>query len=291
MTPDLQAFLDAYRDAFNRLDGDAVAALYAEPSGISQGGHHTHWPDRTAVAANMRALCTQYREQGFVRAVFEPRLTLPLGDHDALVEVDWRIERAAAPPWRFATAYHLTRGTAGWQVRLCIAHEEVQARSGAAALSPEATTPVVAPLNDVADPDWLRLRTALWPDSEPAEHLEEMASLVADAQRFTQFMARTAAGDALGFAEASLRHDYVPGTEHSPVAFLEGLYVEPWARRSGVARALVAAVRAWAVARGCRELASDTPLDNRLSQRVHRQLGFAETERIVCFCQALDEPR
>ncbi len=290
MTPDLLAFLDTYRDAFNGLDGDAVAALYAEPSGISQGGRHTHWPDRAAVAANMRALCTQYREQGFVRAAFEPRLTLPLGDHDALIEVDWRIERASAPPWRFATAYHLARGPSGWQVRLCIAHEEVQARSGASAQPADVTPPVVTPLDDVTDPDWLRLRTALWPDGDAAEHIEEMASQVADPQRYAQFMARTAQGDALGFAEASLRHDYVPGTEHSPVAFLEGLYVEPQARRSGVARALVAAVRAWAVARGCRELASDTQQDNWLSQRVHQRLGFAETERIVCFCQALDEP-
>ena len=38
-------------------------------------------------------------------------------------------------------------------------------------------------------------------------------------------------GSAIGFVEASQRGDYVNGTSTSPVAFLEGLYVEPSARR------------------------------------------------------------
>jgi aminoglycoside 6'-N-acetyltransferase I len=37
-------------------------------------------------------------------------------------------------------------------------------------------------------------------------------------------------------------------------------------------------------------LASDTPLDNLASQRMHRQLGFEETERIVCYRQMLRPP-
>ena len=90
-------------------------------------------------------------------------------------------------------------------------------------------------------------------------------------------------GSAMGFVEASKRVDYVNGTSSSPVAFLEGLYVEPTSRRKGVARALVADVERWALAERCSELASDSPLENIAAHAAHRALGFEETERVVYF--------
>lgn len=146
----------------------------------------------------------------------------------------------------------------------------------------------VEPLRTPTDPDWLRLRLALWPDSSAGEHQEEMSSFVAQPERFAQFLARSEEHGAVGFAEASLRTDYVSGTETSPVAFLEGLYVSPAARRQGVAKGLVAAVSQWARSKGCSELASDTELENTSSQAVHRRLGFAETQRVVYFNMRLD---
>lgn len=144
-----------------------------------------------------------------------------------------------------------------------------------------------SPLVSVSDPDWLALRLALWPDASPAEHLEEMATFLAEPDRFSQFIARDVGGSALGFVEASIRTDYVNGTESTPVAFLEGLFVSHKARRKGVARILVASVAAWAKAMGYVELASDAPTRNRASHAVHRQLGFVETERVVYFTQRL----
>ncbi len=131
--------------------------------------------------------------------------------------------------------------------------------------------------------EWLQLRAALWPDTTESEHMEEMAAFIAEPARFAQFIARDEVGAAVGFAEASVRHDYVNGTESSPVAFFEGLYVVPAMRQRGVARALFAAVTQWATARGCTELASDAQIENTLSHAVHRRLGFTETERVVYF--------
>lgn len=142
-------------------------------------------------------------------------------------------------------------------------------------------------LAGVPDAAWLGLRKALWPDTSDAEHQEEMAAFVADPDRYGQFMAYADDGTPVGLAEVSVRTDYVNGTETSPVAFFEGLYVVPAARRQGVARALLREVRAWARARGCSELASDTQLENTLSQTVHSRLGFTETERVVYFRMAL----
>ena len=135
---------------------------------------------------------------------------------------------------------------------------------------------------------WLELRSALWPDCPRDEHLAEMAAQLRVPQHFAQFVARDGdSGAPLGLAEAALRSDYVNGTQTSPVAFLEGLYVVPAARRRGAAAALVGAVEQWARAQGCSELASDAALGNRASHRVHRALGFDETERVVYFRKAL----
>ena len=136
-----------------------------------------------------------------------------------------------------------------------------------------------------SDPRWLALRLRLWSHGTEAEYLREMADALARGH-FVR-LAIDESGSAVGFVEASKRVDYVNGTTSSPVAFLEGLYVEPAARGSGIARALVGAVEAWASAQGCTELASDSPLENVAAHAVHRALGFSETERVVYFCRSL----
>ena len=146
---------------------------------------------------------------------------------------------------------------------------------------------MVIACNDVSQRGWLALRQQLWPHCTREEHLAEMATFVAAPERFAQFMAYGDGGEPLGLVEVALRSDYVNGTDTSPVAFLEGIYVVPHARRSGIARQLVAAAERWASARGCRELASDAAIDNTASHAMHAGLGFSETERVVYFRKAL----
>lgn len=144
----------------------------------------------------------------------------------------------------------------------------------------------VEPCTDMDQNGWIALRRALWPQPD-AEHRREMATMLDHPERFAVFIARGDDGAALGFAEASLRHDYVNGCETSPVGFLEGIYVAPVWRRRGVARLLVRAVEVWAKGLGCTELASDTETGNVVSQQMHGALGFEEMERVVCFRKRL----
>jgi aminoglycoside 6'-N-acetyltransferase I len=134
---------------------------------------------------------------------------------------------------------------------------------------------------------WLRLRTLLWQQSSEDELRAEMGLLVAHPDKYVQFMSYSQDRQPLGLVEASLRTDFVNGTTSSPVAFLEGLYVVPDARRNGIGRDLVGAVVAWGLAAGCTELASDALIENKLSHTVHKALGFAETERVVYFRRSL----
>ncbi len=130
---------------------------------------------------------------------------------------------------------------------------------------------------------WLGLRQALWPEGVPAEHIAEMQFFLDHPGRFFQLVAYEGDNQPAGFVEAALRGDYVNGTDSSPVAFLEGLYVAPAYRRMGIGTLLIAAVISWAKACDCTELASDALLDNEGSQAMHRALGFTETERVVFF--------
>jgi aminoglycoside 6'-N-acetyltransferase I len=145
----------------------------------------------------------------------------------------------------------------------------------------------IASCRSVNQPGWLALRQSLWPDVTEEDHLADAIRFLGDPERYAQFIAYADDDRPIGFAEASLRTDYVNGTGSSPVAFLEGIYVVPEARRSGVATRLVGEVTQWACRLGCRELASDALLDNETSHAMHHSLDFQETERVVYFRKLL----
>jgi aminoglycoside 6'-N-acetyltransferase I len=131
--------------------------------------------------------------------------------------------------------------------------------------------------------DWVALRSALWPHESADDLRAQARDVIGRGEGAVTFLARSSDGAAIGFAEATLRRDYVNGCATSPVVFLEGLYVVPSWRRRGAAQQLCAAIERWAIDLGCAELGSDTYLDNVDSQRAHEALGFEETERVVFF--------
>ena len=87
-------------------------------------------------------------------------------------------------------------------------------------------------------------------------------------------------------AELSIRN-YAEDCVTDRVAYLEGWYVVPGARRQGVGRALIAAAEQWGRGQGCTEFASDAVIDNEISAAAHRALGFTETAQIRCFKKQL----
>jgi aminoglycoside 6'-N-acetyltransferase I len=87
----------------------------------------------------------------------------------------------------------------------------------------------------------------------------------------------------IAFAQCQLRHDYVEGTDSSPVGYLEGIYVQEKYRKNGYAAELLSECEKWAKENGCTEFASDCELENIDSLRFHMALGFEEANRIICF--------
>lgn len=91
----------------------------------------------------------------------------------------------------------------------------------------------------------------------------------------------------LGFAEARLREDPDAAADGALLPFLEGIYVAPEHRRTGIARALIAAVEAWAKALGHDRLGSDALLANEAGRALHEATGFQEVERLVRYRKRL----
>ena len=129
------------------------------------------------------------------------------------------------------------------------------------------------------------LALELWPSHEPEALWDELAALMAQPE--AAFFLLMEGENAVGFAQCQLRHDYVEGTETSPVGYLEGVYVKPEYRRKGGARQLVNACERWAASWGCTELASDCELDNAQSLAFHLGAGFEEAGRIICFTRKI----
>ncbi len=125
------------------------------------------------------------------------------------------------------------------------------------------------------------LAARMWEDADPWELTREWEE--ADAAGEGAVFVAEERGRIIGFAQCALRHDYVEGTDSSPVGYLEGVFVEEDCRRRGFAAQLAAACEAWAKEKGCREFASDCELTNTDSLRFHLAVGFTEANRIICF--------
>jgi len=129
-----------------------------------------------------------------------------------------------------------------------------------------------------------RLACEMW-GGTPDERADEFAALTQNAEAVC-FLA-VDAGQAIGFAQCQLRHDYVEGCETSPVGFLEGVYVDPACQRKGIARQLVTACEDWARSLGCSEFGSDCEIDNVESLAFHLAIGFEEAGRTIWFNKKL----
>jgi aminoglycoside 6'-N-acetyltransferase I len=131
---------------------------------------------------------------------------------------------------------------------------------------------------------WLLLRHALWREASESEHRAEIESFFAGHARepLAVLLAEDGAGGVVGLAELSIRPS-AEGCTSDRVAYLEGWFVVPEARRRGVGRALVRAAEEWGRDQGCTEFASDTQPDNLVSAAAHRALGFIEVGSVRCF--------
>lgn len=129
------------------------------------------------------------------------------------------------------------------------------------------------------------MRQRLWPDA-PMEYLNfDMDDRLGD-PNYAVFVASGADGRLVAFIEVGLR-DYGEGCETSPVGYMEAWFVDEHIRGQKLGREMVHTAEQWAREKGCREMASDTWLENEASIAAHLKLGYKEAERLVHFVKRL----
>jgi aminoglycoside 6'-N-acetyltransferase I len=136
-----------------------------------------------------------------------------------------------------------------------------------------------------------RLREALWPQSSFEEHVRELIPILEGKALatlpLTILIAEASDQTLVGFLEVDLR-SHADGCDSSrPVGYIEGWYVTEDHRRLGIGAALVVSAENWARSHACLEMASDTWIDNELSQSAHEALGYEVVDRCVHYRKAL----
>lgn len=126
---EVDAFFDAYAQAFTAGDADAVTALWHTPAAITDArdgqARVTWWAEREPMHANMVALCGVYAKAGPHRWRSQVRHHVPMGAHHAFALVDWTMERTdGSVLQQFSTGYQLARFADGPRVLTCTAYDE-----------------------------------------------------------------------------------------------------------------------------------------------------------------------
>ncbi|MEZ4903843.1 MAG: GNAT family N-acetyltransferase [Spirosomataceae bacterium] len=132
---------------------------------------------------------------------------------------------------------------------------------------------------------YVALTLELWPDCDYREEelfyrailnsVNDYCALAKNEQRY------------VGFIHIAIRSDHVEGADTDKTAYLEGIYIQPSFRRTHLATLLLKEGERWAISKGFTQLASDTEIANFHSQLFHKNNGFEEVNRIVCFLKNL----
>jgi aminoglycoside 6'-N-acetyltransferase I len=149
----------------------------------------------------------------------------------------------------------------------------------------------VRPVRSEDEAEALRMRSALWPETPPDEHQEQVDAYVArktlDPLEADMLVCDRPGGGLCGFIEVNLRSTAEGCERHFPVGYIEGWYVDEDMRRRGIGALLVRHAERWAVDRGCWDLGSDALLDDDVSQAAHTAIGFEEVGRAVQYRKRL----
>ena len=128
---------------------------------------------------------------------------------------------------------------------------------------------------------WRKFRNSVYCGVTDEFHEIEMENIFKSEEWFCYFLESET--NIIGFVELSARN-VVDGCLSSPVAYIEGLYIESEYRGRGAGKKAIEAIHKWCKTKGFTELAADTELTNLDAQIFFNAVGFEETYRVVEYC-------
>lgn len=129
------------------------------------------------------------------------------------------------------------------------------------------------------------LAILMWKQHTIQDLIDEFSNIISTGK--AQFFLKYYKDIPIGFAQCQLRYDYVEGTKSQPVGYLEGIFIKKEYRNKGYAKELLSECEKWAQKQGCSEFESDCELSNLTGFNFHINMGFIETNRIICFTKQL----
>jgi aminoglycoside 6'-N-acetyltransferase I len=135
--------------------------------------------------------------------------------------------------------------------------------------------------------EWIRMRDLLWPGSLADHQLDTEIFFTRNDRSTATLVVDRLDGRLGGFIDLNQRQ-YAEGCASSPVAYIEGWFIDADLRQKGLGASLVRAGEQWARDQGLQEIASDAEIENEISINAHKALGYKEEIRIVCFRKTLN---
>lgn len=136
----------------------------------------------------------------------------------------------------------------------------------------------------------VKMLVELWPVGTTRDHGRLVRSVLNGKPRSLlplTFLVAEREGVPVGFVEVGLRSRANGCDPIRPVGFIEGWFVADGLRGEGIGRKLIVSAERWCRTQGCREVASDTWADHRLSVKAHKALGFDVEGTFVNFRKRL----
>jgi aminoglycoside 6'-N-acetyltransferase I len=135
------------------------------------------------------------------------------------------------------------------------------------------------------------MRAILWPEASIDDHRKELESILRvrmyGTLPMTIHVSQDETGALTGFIEVGLR-SHADGCDPArPVGFVEGWFVHEASRNQKIGAALMRSAEDWVRNQGCREMASDTWIDDETSVLAHQSLGFEIVDRCIHFRKPL----
>jgi aminoglycoside 6'-N-acetyltransferase I len=121
----------------------------------------------------------------------------------------------------------------------------------------------------------------LWPENNVEELRKEFSALIHSSK--DKVLLYIINEKPAAFIHISIRSDYVEGSNTSPTGYVEGIYVSPHLRRTGISKVLLQEGEAWLKSKGCTQIGSDIEQQNETSYLFHTQVGFKEANRLIAF--------
>jgi aminoglycoside 6'-N-acetyltransferase I len=131
----------------------------------------------------------------------------------------------------------------------------------------------------------IEMAVDLWPDYDREDLTNTFIELIASEKN--NVLVYEHKSDFFGFIYLGIRTDYVEGSDFTPTGYVEGIYVKPAYRKTGIAARLLKAGEDWLKQSGCKQIGSDIYIDNNVSYDFHLHSGFKEAGRLITFIKNL----